>query len=65
MKEILWTARTIPCKAPSSGAFAAVQIDDAFLAPKLELLRTVTLGDVFTKFEKDGAFANFDRVAQD
>ncbi len=41
-----------------------VQIDDAFWAPKLELLRTVTLGDVFTKFEKDGAFANFDRVAQ-
>jgi len=39
-------------------------IDDAFWTPKLETLRTVTVNDVFTKFERDGAFANFDRVAQ-
>lgn len=39
-------------------------IDDAFWTSRLELFRTATIDDVFTKFEQNGAFANFDRVAQ-
>ncbi|MCE5259220.1 MAG: glycoside hydrolase family 127 protein [Chloroflexi bacterium] len=41
-----------------------IRLDDAFWSPKLEVLRTVTIKDVFDKFEKSGALANFDRVAQ-
>jgi DUF1680 family protein len=41
-----------------------VALADDFWSPKLRLLRTVTVHDVFDKFERDGAFANFDRVAQ-
>ena len=37
---------------------------DAFWTPKLNVLRTVTVNDVFNKFEDDGAFTNFDRIAQ-
>lgn len=40
-----------------------VHIDDAFWAPKLKVWRAVTIADCFTKFEKDGALSNFDRVA--
>ncbi|MBN9391599.1 MAG: glycoside hydrolase family 127 protein [Chloroflexi bacterium] len=41
-----------------------VRIDDPFWSPRLETFRTVTLPDVFTKFEQDheGAFTNFDWV---
>jgi DUF1680 family protein len=41
-----------------------ITVHDAFWRSKLELLRGVTLDDVFTKFEQHGAFDNFDRVAQ-
>jgi len=41
-----------------------VTLDDAFWSPKYQVMRTVTVNDVFDKFERDGAFANFDRVAQ-
>ena len=43
---------------------ARTTIHDPFWGAKLELFRTVTIDDVFTKFEQNGAFANFDRVAQ-
>lgn len=39
-----------------------VQIDDPFWSPKLKVWREVTLADCFAKFEKDGAFANFDKI---
>ena len=39
-------------------------LSDAFWTPKLKVLATVTTNDVFDKFEIDGAFANFDRIAQ-
>jgi DUF1680 family protein len=42
---------------------ANVHLDDAFWTPKLRILRSVTIHDVFEKFEHSGAFANFDRVA--
>lgn len=45
-------------------SLANVSLADAFWAPKLKLLRTVTVQDVLDKFEADGAFANFTRVAQ-
>jgi DUF1680 family protein len=39
-----------------------VVIDDAFWAPKRHVWQTVTIPDVFNKFEKDGAIRNYDRV---
>ncbi len=42
----------------------SVTVNDDFWTPKLKILRSVTVNDVFNKFEQDGAFANFDRVAQ-
>ena len=39
-----------------------VSIDDEFWAPKLKVWRSVTIPDCFGKFERDGAFENFDRV---
>lgn len=39
-----------------------VGIEDEFWSPKLRVFREVTIPDCFAKFEKDGAFANFDRV---
>ncbi|MHB1355698.1 MAG: hypothetical protein ACYCZF_06950 [Anaerolineae bacterium] len=41
-----------------------VTVHDAFWSPKLRVLRTVTVNDVFDKFERVGAFDNFDREAQ-
>lgn len=43
-----------------------VQIDDLFWAPKLALVRDITVDDIFDKFEADrgGALNNFDRVAR-
>ena len=43
---------------------AQTTIEDDFWSPKLRLVRQVTLDDVFTKFEKGEAFANFDKVAR-
>jgi DUF1680 family protein len=42
----------------------AVQIEDPFWSPKLSVWRRATINDAFDKFEKAGAFRNFDRVAQ-
>ncbi len=39
-----------------------VTVEDAFWSPKIETWRTVTIPDSFTKFERDGALRNFDRV---
>jgi DUF1680 family protein len=41
-----------------------VRIDDAFWSPKLKIWRTVTIKDCLDKFERDGAFRNFDHVAR-
>jgi DUF1680 family protein len=49
-----------------------VIVTDSFWAPRLQLFRTTTINDVFTKFEgyhdsqisQGDAFSNFDRVAQ-
>ncbi|MDR3688697.1 MAG: glycoside hydrolase family 127 protein [Fimbriimonas sp.] len=40
-----------------------VKIDDDFWAPKMKVWREVTIPDCFTKFEKDGALANFDKIS--
>lgn len=47
------------CPVPIS----SVKINDSFWSPKLDLWRRITLTDVFDKFEQEGAFENFDRVA--
>ncbi len=39
-----------------------VSVDDGFWAPRFKTWRTVTIPDCFAKFEKDGAFANFDKI---
>lgn len=39
-----------------------VTIDDPFWSPKLKVWQQVTLQDCFSKFDRDGAFTNFDRV---
>ncbi|QEL15079.1 beta-L-arabinofuranosidase domain-containing protein [Limnoglobus roseus] len=39
-----------------------VRIDDAFWSPKRAVWRTTTANDCLTKFERDGAFTNFDKV---
>src|SRR5580765_1581820 len=41
-----------------------VIVNDSFWAPKLDIWRSVTIRDAFTKFENDrgGALNNFDRV---
>jgi DUF1680 family protein len=41
-----------------------VTVDDAFWSPKLTTWRTVTVDDCLDKFEKDGAFRNFDHIAR-
>lgn len=58
-----------PTTAPAGGpALRAVPVDDvrvvddAFWSPKRDVWRRVTIADCFDKFDRDGAFANFDRV---
>ena len=41
-----------------------VTITDAFSAPFIEKIRTVTTPDVFRKFLADGAVENYERVAR-
>ncbi|HEY3340408.1 MAG TPA: beta-L-arabinofuranosidase domain-containing protein, partial [Anaerolineae bacterium] len=43
-------------------ALKDVDIADPFWTPKLDIMRRVTLPDVFAKLEHDGALINFDRV---
>src|SRR5947208_8728 len=42
----------------------SVTIEDAFWSPKVAVWRQTTINDALDKFEKYGAFENFDRVAQ-
>lgn len=39
-----------------------VTVDDPFWSPRLQLWQQVTLQDCFEKFDREGAFTNFDRV---
>src|SRR5271170_1592581 len=39
-----------------------VIVDDEFWAPKRKAWHDITIPDCFAKFEKDGAFANFDKI---
>src|SRR4051812_31744462 len=39
-----------------------VRVDDPFWSPKRDVWRGVTIADCLDKFERDGAFDNFDRV---
>ena len=41
----------------------SVTIDDPFWSPKLKTWNEITLTDVLDKFDRSGAFRNFDRVA--
>jgi DUF1680 family protein len=43
-------------------AIQQVRLEDEFWSPKIQTWRTVTIADCFAKFEKDGAFANFDKI---
>lgn len=45
-------------------SLSQVVVEDGFWSPKLDVWRRVTLSDALGKFEKDGAFENFDRVAR-
>ncbi len=56
--------RIDPSRQLSPVSVRDIQVTDPFWAPKLGTLRTVTVNDVFDKFERIGAFDNFDRVAQ-
>ncbi len=49
-----WAATPVPV--------GQVEINDDFWAPKHHLWRNTTIPDCFAKFDKAGAFANFDRV---
>ena len=53
-----WAVRPVPVTANR------VTIDDAFWSPKLKTWRAVTIKDCLDKFERDGAFRNFDHVAR-
>ncbi len=64
---LLWAE---PANEPAPAVRAAqtpaplprVTIDDPFWSPRLKLWRDVTLPDVLTKLEKDGALRNFEAV---
>ncbi len=53
-----------PTRRPVAVPANRVVIDDAFWSPKLATWRKVTVPDCLDKFERDGAFRNFDHVAQ-
>src|SRR6185312_1495278 len=57
-------AADAPVERPVAVPRNDVTIDDAFWSPKLTTWRTVTVEDCFNKFEKDGAFRNFDHIAR-
>jgi hypothetical protein len=38
---------------------SSVRIEDSFWRPLMNTWNTITVADVFDKFEKDGAFRNF------
>lgn len=43
-------------------AISHVELDDAFWSPKRHTWQSITIRDVFRKFDHDGALNNFDRV---
>jgi hypothetical protein len=51
-----------PIHRPTPVPVQQVTIDDPFWSPKLKVWRQVTLQDCFSKFDRDSAFTNFDRV---
>ena len=57
-------AADTPASRPVPVPLKSVKIEDAFWSPKLAAWRTTTIKDCLDKFEKDGAFRNFDHVAR-
>jgi DUF1680 family protein len=57
-------AADAPASRPVSVPLKNVKVEDAFWSPKLAVWRTTTIKDCLDKFEKDGAFRNFDHVAR-
>lgn len=51
-----------PSQSPRPVPLERIRIDDEFWGPKLDRWRRVTLPDCLDKFERTGAFDNFDRV---
>jgi len=51
-------------RVPEYAKVTDVAITDAFFAPFIEKIRTVTTPDVFKKFMEDGAIENYRRVAR-
>ncbi len=58
------SAADVPASRPVSVPLESVKVEDAFWSPKLAVWRKTTIADCFDKFEKDGAFRNFDLVAR-
>jgi DUF1680 family protein len=57
-------AADTPASRPLTVPLKSVKIEDGFWSPKLAVWRTTTIKDCLDKFEKDGAFRNFDHVAR-
>lgn len=55
---------TSPIIRPYPADIKKVNITDSFFAPYIDLIRTVTVKDVFKKFISDGAIENYERVAR-
>lgn len=53
-----------PAGRPVAVPAGRVVIDDAFWSPKLATWRRVTVADCLDKFDREGAFRNFDNVAR-
>jgi DUF1680 family protein len=58
-------ASDAPAVRPVPVAGNCVTIDDTFWSPTLNTWRAVTVNDCLDKFDRDGAFRNFDHVARD
>jgi len=56
-------AKTVKASILKPVPIQQVHIDDSFWSPKLKVWRDVTIADCLAKFEKDGAFTNFDQIA--
>src|SRR6478672_12750903 len=59
---LAWTVGAEPGPALAPVPIERVKVDDPFWSPKRDVWRRVTIADCFDKFERDGAFANFDKV---
>ncbi len=58
-----WSVRANDVHVLEAIPIRQVQVTDEFWAPKLKLWSEKTVRDVLDKFERTGAFRNFDRVA--